>query len=1076
MPSRPSRTRTQPLLFAALIACLPLPAMAATLFVKTNAGGAANGGSWANAFPSLQAALTAAQAGDQVWVAKGVYKPAPAGNPETAFEVESGVALYGGFAGHETTLAQRDWEANRTVLSGDIDGNDPVDADGISIGLLGNNAYHVLRTGMVATSTRIDGVIVTGGNAGMYDAQGWLPQNPDGGGLLNEGGAPIVENVRFEQNGARSGGGLHSTGAIALKNVDFKANGAHQFGGGAFVTAAGTVSLAQVSFENNLAASGSGGGLQCTQANLLVQDAVFRHNWAQQQSGGGMSADHCQAILLRALLVDNRAGGHSLFLHGGGGLSSRDALLLLSEVRFEYNMAEHGDGGGLRHSGGDLLVEKSSFHANVAIGMGGGVSMSGSHQAHIRSSTFRGNVSKGDPCYAVVGAGGEPIAECFKGDGGGGGLDNGPGIHTTLVNVLFSGNAAPNGGAIFNHALPFRELKVINSTFSGNYAYPLSGPDLDPAKTGRGGGIFNGETSNVVQNSLFWNNQDGSGVGTHQASIYNADGVVSINNGGNQLPSLQQVSISHSMVQGCKPDGIWTGEVWEAGHACGLDGGGNLSDVNPQFELDTFGNVLGSVVGDAHLKLGSPAINKGNNALLPPGYTRDLDGNPRIAYTTVDLGAYEQAMCPAGRVMHVTTTGAGLRDGSSWANAADSLQYALSMSLRAQCQVWVAKGTYTPTSVVDRHASFRLKNLLAVYGGFAGTETSLAQRNWSANETILSGEIGVAGDTADNSLHVVRGDSVAASAVLDGFTIRHGRANLAAPTQDAYGAGVLLNSSSATLRNLVIRDNSADGFGGGLYKTGPGQPLLENIRFESNSAGAKGGGMHSDNGNATLRRVSFTGNLAGQDGGGLSAFSGDVSGSQLRFAGNTAGIHGGGLLYAATGKLTNVEISGNYAGARGGGVYTQGTLTLTNAGLAGNRAGTSQGGLRQAGGSLLLQNSYVWNNREAGFTGSTSANIGQVGGTTVRHSMLQGCKPVGTWNSTCGIDAGFNLPDANPLLLAPLPPASAPSVAGDHRLQVASPLRNKGDNAALPSDVTSDLLGLPRIVGGVVDHGPHEVQ
>jgi predicted outer membrane repeat protein len=528
-------------------------------------------------------------------------------------------------------------------------------------------------------------------------------------------------------------------------------------------------------------------------------------------------------------------------------------------------------------------------------------------------------------------------------------------------------------------------------------------------------------------------------------------------------------------VQGCKLDGIWP-SPWQSGWPCGADGGGNLTDIDPQFVAETpVGNVEGTLSGDARLKLGSPVLNKGNNLLVPAGYTTDLDGNPRIAAAIVDLGAYELPTC-ANRVVHVTPSGAGLRDGSSWANASDSLQYALSVAIRTQCQVWVAKGTYRPSPIGDRQASFRLRNQLAVFGGFAGNETQLTQRNWIANPTILSGDIGVAGDDSDNSLHVVRADSVGIAAILDGFTIEKGRANLAAPAQDAYGAGVLMNSSSATLRNLVIRHNVADGFGGGLYKTGPGQPLLENISFESNSAGAKGGGMHSDNGNATLRRVTFTGNVANQDGGGLSAFSGDVSGSHLRLAGNTAGVNGGGLLYAALGKLTNVELSGNYAGARGGGVYTQGTLTLTNASIAGNRASTGNGGVRQAGGSLLLQNSFVWNNREAGTTGSAGASIGQAGGTTVRYSMLQGCKPSGAWNGACGSDGGWNLPDANPLMVAPLGPTLAPSGAGDHRLQAASPLRNKGDNSALPADVTSDLGGLPRIVGGLVDHGAHEVQ
>lgn len=74
-------------------------------------------------------------------------------------------------------------------------------------------------------------------------------------------------------------------------------------------------------------------------------------------------------------------------------------------------------------------------------------------------------------------------------------------------------------------------------------------------------------------------------------------------------------------------------------------------------------------------------------------------------------------------------------------------------------QIWVAEGTYYPTTEVGgsgtQYYSFRLKNGVEIMGGFNGTETSLNQRDPKVNRTILSGDIGVPGDETDNAFYVV---------------------------------------------------------------------------------------------------------------------------------------------------------------------------------------------------------------------------------------------------------------------------------------------------------------------------------
>ena len=85
--------------------CMATQAHAATIFVDQAATGANDGSSWADARTGLQDALATAAAGDQVWIAQGVYTPGPSRFVE--FRVPSGVQLYGGFSGTENFLEER---------------------------------------------------------------------------------------------------------------------------------------------------------------------------------------------------------------------------------------------------------------------------------------------------------------------------------------------------------------------------------------------------------------------------------------------------------------------------------------------------------------------------------------------------------------------------------------------------------------------------------------------------------------------------------------------------------------------------------------------------------------------------------------------------------------------------------------------------------------------------------------------------------------------------------------------------------------------------------------------------------
>ncbi|MEJ7677494.1 MAG: hypothetical protein WKG06_06405 [Segetibacter sp.] len=186
----------------------------------------------------------------------------------------------------------------------------------------------------------------------------------------------------------------------------------------------------------------------------------------------------------------------------------------------------------------------------------------------------------------------------------------------------------------------------------------------------------------------------------------------------------------------------------------------------------------------------------------------------------------------------VNANASGGNNGTSWTDAFTKLQDALSTAESGD-QVWVAAGIYYPDEGAgltdnDRTQSFRLKTGVAIYGGFAGTETALTERKITANITTLSGDIDQDDAPENNAYHVVQSSSVNNTAVLDCFTITGGNAN-DAPAPNFYGGGMYNNASSPTLIGCSFIENTAVYDGGGIFNVNS-SPILTRCSFAQNTA------------------------------------------------------------------------------------------------------------------------------------------------------------------------------------------------------------------------------------------------
>ena len=289
--------RIRILIFLILFLAVPFGAKAAVWYVKktgTDPNNCNGGTSWQTAFATIQKALECAQNYDEIWVAEGVYFS----NSENGFQLQGDVALYGGFSGSETRRDQRDWEAHKTILSGDMDHNDiDIDGDGIiepsdGDSIQGTNSIHVLKGSDYAV---LDGFIITAG-----------------GSSSNDGGGLYIDTYDY---------------SMSIKNCAFVGNIASQ-GGAIYINASVDV-IDNCVFSENFA-SYSGGAIYLYSGNANVLDSVFKDNSAELVGGGAISINDDWMSIKNSIFVNNSTG--SDYTYGGAIYHGGDLLELINCV------------------------------------------------------------------------------------------------------------------------------------------------------------------------------------------------------------------------------------------------------------------------------------------------------------------------------------------------------------------------------------------------------------------------------------------------------------------------------------------------------------------------------------------------------------------------------------------------------------------------------------------------------------------------------------------------------------------------------------------------------------------------
>ena len=285
--------------------------------------------------------------------------------------------------------------------------------------------------------------------------------------------------------------------------------------------------------------------------------------------------------------------------------------------------------------------------------------------------------------------------------------------------------------------------------------------------------------------------------------------------------------------------------------------------------------------------------------------------------------------------------------GDSWENAFIDLQDALNaINPINPTQIWVAQGTYKPTTTDDRSQYFYIQGITAVLGGFNGTESFVEERDFRNNKTYLSGDIGVEGDPSDNSYHVVEyTDYTFEQIAIDGFIIKDGYAD--GEEKFGKGAGVYMESDP--------------GYYPYLY--------LFNCTFEDNYA-LDGGAIYTQNANPAIYYCSFRNNRSKDTGGAIFTEFDYPNIINCEFYNNTTDQFGGAI-YASilsTPLITNSTFYNNFAHKSGSSIYTwSSTPTIANSILWGGVGAIVDG---NESSTVSVSNSII----EGGYFGFNNIN------------------------------------------------------------------------------------------------------
>lgn len=607
----------------------------------------------------------------------------------------------------------------------------------------------------------------------------------------------------------------------------------------------------------------------------------------------------------------------------------------------------------------------------------------------------------------------------------------------TLNDCAIRGNVSRNGGGGIYNALQSATLTLNRCTLSGNTA---SNDPINAA--GIGGAILNIGTL-VLNNSTLSGNyarNDGGAINSQgSASVVEINHSTIVGNDSDDIVggvyfTGGSVTLNNSIVAGNTAS---AGGDLSAGLAITFQGVnfiGNITSLNgfrPGTDLtfspgQTLGDLINTTLANnggttlTHALVGgSPALDAGDNSTIPAGLTTDQRGVTRIIEETVDIGAFEAGS--SSLYVHQLAGDFTITNdqANSGLDAGDTVTWN-GTSLGAPVPDLIF-GTDAFLSVAEAITAARENATIHIAGGtyLEGAQLAIGKdltlQGDGADVTVLSG--------ADTH-RVFSVSGATTTAVINDVSITRGFTS----GQNNGGAGIsntaVLTLNGCSLYENAVRNNAS---GGAISNIGASADL-------------------------TINRSTISGNSAGHP------------------QAVEPGI-GGGIANTGTLTLNNSTLSGNYARSDGGAIQTNSAsvLVVNHSTIVANNTNGSVGGIYTTSNSVLITNSIV--------AGNTSSPNNDLQADSSLGITFQGVNFIGKTTDILTFRPETDLTFADGQTLADLLVPTLTNNGGPtrtHALVPGSPVLNAGNNALIPSGVTTDQRGYPRVLDGTVDIGAVE--